>query len=79
MPIGVVIAIAVLLKKVHATTFSQYLFLAFLWTTVAMLCDYFLLVKLINPPDGYYKLDVYLYYTLTFALPLLIAWRKKLL
>jgi hypothetical protein len=30
-----------------------------------------------KPADGYYKLDVYLYYILTFALPLIVGWRKS--
>jgi hypothetical protein len=41
--------------------------------------DYFLLVKVFKPVDGYYKLDVYLYYVLTFILPLIVGWRKSVL
>jgi len=37
------------------------------------------IVKAFKPADGYYKLDVYLYYALTFALPLIVGWRKKLI
>lgn len=36
---------------------------------IAIIFDYFFLVKLLKPADGYYKLDVYLYYALTFILP----------
>ncbi len=39
--------------------------------------DYFFLVKMFKPADGYYKLDVYLYYVLTFILPLVVGWGKK--
>lgn len=40
-----------------------------MWTLIAIIFDYFFLVKLLKPADGYYKLDVYLYYSLTFILP----------
>jgi hypothetical protein len=29
------------------------------------------------PADGYYKIDVYLYYAFTFLLPILVGWRKS--
>ena len=45
---------------------------------IAIVCDYFFLVKVFNAADGYYKLDVYLYYTLTFALPLFTGWKKAI-
>ena len=44
---------------------------------IAVICDYFFLVKAFNPADGYYKLDVYLYYGLTFILPLAVGLGKK--
>ena len=76
MPIGTIITIWVLLKKIKAYLFQYYALLAVIWTLIAIIFDYFFLVKLFNPADGYYKLDVYLYYTLTFALPLIVGWRK---
>ena len=39
------------------------------WALIAVLCDYFAIVELFAPPDGYYKLDVYLYYLVTLLLP----------
>lgn len=78
MPIGTALTLWVLLKKVKATAFQQYIWLAVVWTALAIVLDFFLLVKIFNPPDGYYKLDVYIYYSLTFALPLMIGWRKKI-
>lgn len=77
MPIGIGITLWVLLKKVKGDTFKYYLHLAFVWTLIAIVFDYFFLVKLFNPTDGYYKLDVYLYYAITFALPLIVGSRKK--
>jgi len=79
MPIGTIITIWVLLKKIKADSFQYYALLAVIWTLIAIIFDYFFLVKLFNPADGYYKLDVYIYYILTFVLPLIVGWRKKLL
>lgn len=78
MPIGVAVALWVLLKKIKSTSFQYYLFLAIAWTLVAIIFDYFFLVKIFKPADGYYKLDVYLYYILTFTLPLVVGWKKSL-
>ncbi len=50
-----------------------YLKIAIAWTVIAVVLDYFLLVQLFKPADGYYKLDVYFYYTTTFILPLLVG------
>lgn len=75
-PIGTALTIWVLFKKIHAPILTHYGWLAIIWTLIAIVCDYFFLVKAFNPADGYYKLDVYLYYTLTFVLPLFIGWKK---
>ena len=77
MPIGIVLTLWVLLKKIKTTSFQYYLLLAVIWTLIAVVFDYFFLVKVFKPTDGYYKLDVYLYYVLTFVLPLIIGWGKK--
>jgi hypothetical protein len=77
MPVGTVITLWVLVKKIKGTTFQYYLLLAIVWMFIAIFCDYFLLVRVFNPTDGYYKLDVYLYYILTFILPVVIGWSKR--
>lgn len=77
MPIGIIITLWVLLKKVKADSFQYYVLLAIIWTLIAVVFDYFFLVKAFKPADGYYKLDVYLYYALTFILPLIVGWRKN--
>lgn len=77
MPIGTVITLWVLLKRVKGNSFKYYLLLAAIWTLVAVVFDYFFLVKALKPSDGYYKPDVYLYYLLTFALPLITGVIKK--
>lgn len=58
-------------------THNYYLRMAIGWTLIAVIFDYFFLVKVFKPADGYYKIDVYLYYVLTFVLPLIVGWIKK--
>jgi hypothetical protein len=77
-PIGIMITLWVLYKKIKSVSFQYYLKLAVIWTLIAIIFDYFFLVKVFNPADGYYKLDVYLYYVITFILPLIVGWRKKI-
>lgn len=77
MPIGVVVTLWVLWKKVKADSLKYYALIAFVWVLIAIVFDYFFLVKAFKPADGYYKLDVYLYYALTFLLPMIVGWQKK--
>ncbi len=77
-PIGIGITLWVLLKKIKSTSLSYYLIVGIAWTYMAIILDYFLLVKVFKPADGYYKLDVYIYYALTFLLPLIVGARKSL-
>jgi hypothetical protein len=76
MPIGILITLWVLLKKVHGDSFRYYAKVAIVWTVIAVVLDYLFIVKALNPADGYYKLDVYVYYALTLVLPLLVGWKK---
>ncbi len=76
MPLGIVFTTWVLWYEVKGETYGYFVKVALVWTSIALLCDYLLLVQLFKPLDGYYKLDVYLYYILTFLLPLIIGWRK---
>ena len=78
MPIGIIITVLVLFKKVKSRSFKHYLILAIVWTLIAIIFDYVFLVKLFKPSDGYYKPDVYLYYALTFILPLAVGWQRKI-
>lgn len=77
-PIGVAMTMWVLWYKTHGEDMRYYVSLAIVWTLIAIVCDYIFLVLLFKPADGYYKIDVYLYYTLTFALPLMIGLYKRL-
>jgi hypothetical protein len=76
MPIGILITLFVLLKRVQGGSFAYYLSLAVIWTFIAIALDYVFIVQALRPPDGYYKLDVYLYYIITFLLPITVGWSK---
>jgi len=78
MPFGILISLWVLLRKINQSSIKYYLLLSVSWTLIAVIFDYFFLVKLFKPADGYYKLDVFLYYVLTFLLLLIIGWCKKI-
>jgi hypothetical protein len=77
MPIGVIITFWVLFKKVRAYSFQYYLILAVVWAIIAIVFDYLFIVEAFKSVDGYYKLDVYLYYAITFISPLIVAWWKR--
>ena len=78
-PIGTVLTLWVLFKKVRGDSFRYYALMALVWVLIAIVFDYFFLVKAFKPADGYYKPDVYVYYALTFVLPLIVGWRKKVI
>ena len=75
-PIGMALALWVAFRKVQGDTLSHYVLVALVWVTIAVIGDYLFIVKALKPADGYYKPDVYLYYALTVAIPLLAGWRR---
>ena len=78
MPFGILFTLWVLMKKIQLASLSEYVVLGAIWAIMAVVLDYFLLVKLFKPVDGYYKLDVYVYYLLTLAMPILFGgWRLR--
>jgi len=77
MPIGIILTLWVLLKKTKGESLRYYVTLSIVWTLIAIVFDYLFIVKAFHPSDGYYKLDVYLYYALTFIIPIVIGWYKK--
>ncbi len=77
MPIATVITLWVLIKKIKSTSMLYYSLIASCWILIAIILDYIFIVKVLHPQDGYYKTDVYLYYTLTFILPLLVGFCKS--
>ena len=76
MPIGIALTLWVAFKKVKANTMRHFGLVALTWLMIAVVGDYLLIVKAFKPADGYYKLDVYLYYALTIAIPLWAGWRR---
>lgn len=77
MPIGTALTVWVAIKKIKGATLGYYLGVAAVWTAIAVIFDYFFLVKAFNPADGYYKLDVYIYYLLTFLIPFVVGFIKS--
>ena len=78
LPVGVVITLWVLMTRIHSDSLQHYAFIAAVWTVLAIVLDYVFIVKAFSSADGYYKLDVYLYYALTFALPLIAGvWKTS--
>lgn len=67
----------VLVKKINGGSLMYYITLSISWAAIAIVFDYIFIVKAIKPSDGYFKPDVYLYYVLTFILPLIFGWRRK--
>ena len=76
-PIGTAITLWVLLKKIKSEDIKHCLILAIVWSLIAVVFDYFFIIKALNPSDGYYKPAVYLYYALTLLLPIIVGWWKK--
>lgn len=74
-PIGILIILWVLFKKINREHFSNYVWLGAIWTIVAIVLDYIFNVKLFNIAN-YYKLDIYIYYATTFFLPVIAGWYK---
>jgi len=77
MPLGIAVTCLVLWKRVRIASMSNAVLLGVGWSVIAIVCDYIFIIKLLNPPDGYYKLDVYIYYILTFALPVGATWLRR--
>ena len=75
MPIALVATIWVLFKKIERDSFTCYIGLGVIWMVMAIVLDYFFLVKLFKTV-GYYKIDVYIYYFLTLALPITVGLYK---
>ncbi|MDF1498625.1 MAG: hypothetical protein P1P85_04735 [Patescibacteria group bacterium] len=76
-PIATILTLWVVFKKIKGDSIKYYFLIAISWLLIAVVGDYFFIVKVFNPPDGYYKFDVYLYYILVFILPLLAGWKNE--
>ncbi|MCX6745334.1 MAG: hypothetical protein NTX82_07495 [Candidatus Parcubacteria bacterium] len=77
MPLGTIITLLVAFKLIKSNFLMYYLKVGLIWTLTAIVFDYIFLVQILKPADGYYKLDVYIYYGLSFIIPLLVGWYKN--
>ena len=75
LPLGVIFTLWVLFKKIERESFGCYIELGIFWVIIAVVLDYFFIVELFKSTD-YYKPDVYVYYILTFVLPVIVGWYK---
>ena len=77
-PIGLILTLWVLLKKIKGDSAQYFLKVGIIWTVVAIVFDYLFNVLLFKLGTSYYQLDIYLYYVLTFTLPAVVGWRKNI-
>ena len=75
LPLGIVATFWVLFKKIKRKSFVCYIGLGVFWTIIAVVLDYIFIVMLFKT-GSYYKPDVYIYYILTFLLPVLTGLYK---
>lgn len=77
-PFATILTIWVIIKKVKRPELMCYFGLGLIWTIMAIGLDYVFLVKMLKTGSTYYKPDVYLYYALTFTLPIIVGyWKYK--
>lgn len=76
MPLATIFTIWVLMKKVKRPELMCYVGTGLIWTLMAVALDYVFLVRLLQTGSSYYKLDVFLYYFLTFTLPIVVGYWK---
>ncbi|WP_297111993.1 hypothetical protein [uncultured Devosia sp.] len=68
-PLGLAATIFVLWRWAYVKTIQQGLVIGLIWVAIAVVMDYVFIVMLLQPADGYYKADVYLYYASALLLP----------
>jgi hypothetical protein len=75
-PLAIVLTIWVVMKKIKRPKLMCYFGLGLIWTIMAVALDFIFIVLLLHTGKTYYKPDVFLYYILTFSLPLIIGYWK---
>ncbi|MFA6005665.1 MAG: hypothetical protein WC775_04240 [Patescibacteria group bacterium] len=75
-PFAILFTVWVLFKKVKRPELMCYFGTGLIWTLMAMILDYIFIVMLLKTGTSYYKPDVFLYYGLTFLLPILVGYWK---
>lgn len=76
LPFGTAMTGWVAFRKVAGGSRRYFIAVGLAWLSIAVLGDYVFIVRAFDPPDGYYKPDVYVYYALTLAIPLAAGWRR---
>jgi len=77
-PFATVFTIWVLMREVRRPELMCYFGTGLIWTVMAVLLDYFFNVVPFKIGNSYYKPDVFLYYFLTFTLPIVVGyWKYK--
>ncbi len=77
-PFATLFTIWVLIKKVKRPELMCYFGTGLIWTVMAVILDYIFIVMMLKTGNSYYKLDVFLYYFLTFTLPIAVGyWKYK--
>src|SRR5689334_19416773 len=76
-PFGTAMTLWVAFKKITGGSPRYFALVGLVWLSIAVAGDYLFIVKAFSPADGYYKLDVYLYYALTFAIPFVAGWMRR--
>lgn len=77
-PLATIFTIWVLIHKVRRPELLWYIGTGLIWTLMAIVLDYVFNVVLFQIGNSYYKPDVFLYYFLTFTLPIAVGfWKSK--
>lgn len=77
MPVGIAITMWVLRKKIKLTSMKKALMLGVGWSIIAIVCDFLFMVLPMSLATSYYKLDVFIYYIVTCALPMIVLkWKR---
>jgi hypothetical protein len=75
MPLGTIVTLWVLVKKIKRPELMCYIGLGVIWTVMAVVLDYIFVIKVLSP-EGYYKPSVYVYYILTLLFPIIVGYFK---
>jgi hypothetical protein len=75
-PLATFLTVWVLLKKVKRPELTCYFGTGLVWTIMAIVLDYVFLVRMFRAGSTYYNPNVFLYYFLTFTLPIIVGYWK---
>jgi hypothetical protein len=75
-PVATLLTIWVLFAKIKRPEMACYIGLGVVWTVLAVVLDYLFNVVAFKIGGAYYQPDIFLYYFLTFVLPIVIGYWK---